>query len=72
MEQHHASDLPKRLEQLGIEAVVSPTVPTLTYEKIYISGSTLEEALATLLGRGVEQVRGLAHMESDFELVGQA
>jgi hypothetical protein len=48
MEQQHESDLVKRLEQLGIEVVVSPTGTTLTYEQIYTSGPTLEEALITL------------------------
>ena len=38
MEQQHESDLVKRLEQLGIEVDVSPTVTTLTYEQIYTSG----------------------------------
>ncbi len=41
MEQQHESDLVKRLEQLGIEVDVSPTVTTLTYEQIYTSGPTL-------------------------------
>ena len=42
MEQQHASDLVKCLEQLGIEIDVSPTGTTFTYEQIYTSGSTLE------------------------------
>ncbi|HET7639800.1 MAG TPA: hypothetical protein VFK47_13825 [Ktedonobacteraceae bacterium] len=45
MEQQNESDLVKRLEQLGIEVDVSPTGTTLTYEQIYTSGPTLEEAL---------------------------
>jgi hypothetical protein len=47
MEQQHESDLVKRLEQLGIEVDVSPTGTSLTYEQIYTSGPTLEEALMT-------------------------
>lgn len=50
MEQQHASDLVKRLEQLGIEIDVSPTETTFTYEQIYTSGPTLEETLLTFLG----------------------
>ena len=42
MEQQHESDLIKRLEQLGIEVDVSPTVTTLTYEQIYTSGPPLK------------------------------
>ncbi len=51
MEHQHESDLVKRLEQLGIEVDVSPTGTTLTYEQIYTSGSTLEEALLTFWAR---------------------
>jgi hypothetical protein len=40
-------DLVKRLQQLGIEVAISPTESTLTYEQIYTSGTTLEEALVT-------------------------
>jgi hypothetical protein len=50
LEQQHESDLVKRLEQLGIAVVISPTGTTLTYEQIYTSGATLEEALVTFLG----------------------
>ena len=35
MEHQHASDLVKRLEQLGIEVDVSPAGTSLTYEQIY-------------------------------------
>jgi hypothetical protein len=42
MEQQHESHLTKRLEQLGIEVVISPTVTTLTYEQIYISAPALK------------------------------
>jgi hypothetical protein len=51
VEHQHESDLVKRLEQLGIEVEVSPTVTTLTYEQIYTSGPTFEEALLTFLAR---------------------
>jgi hypothetical protein len=61
MEKQHESDLVKRLEQLGIAVDVSPSVTMLTYEQIYTSGATLEEASVTFLsGRNFEQVRGLA------------
>ena len=55
MEQPHESDLVKRLEQLGIEVDVSPTETTLTYEQIYTSGPTLEEALVTFLGEALRK-----------------
>jgi hypothetical protein len=59
MEQQYESDLVKRLEQLGIEVVVSPTVTTLTYEQIYTSGTTLEEALVTFLGEALSRYEAL-------------
>ena len=59
MEQQHESDLIKRLEQLGIEVDVSPTETTLTYEQIYISGPTLEEALLTFLGEALSRYEAL-------------
>ena len=59
MEQLHASDLVKRLEQLGIEVDISPTITTLTYEQIYISGPTLEEALITFLGEALSRYEAL-------------
>jgi hypothetical protein len=66
MEQRLESDLVKRLEQLGIEVVVSPTGTTLTYEQIYTSGPTLEEALVTFLGEALSRYEALrtwkAHM----------
>ena len=59
MEQRLVPDLVKRLEQLGIEVVVSPTGTTLTYEQIYTSGSTLEEALVTFLGETLSRYEAL-------------
>ena len=59
MEQQNESDLVKRLEQLGIEVDVSPTVTTLTYEQIYTSGSTFEEALITFLGEALSRYEAL-------------
>jgi hypothetical protein len=59
MEQQHESDLVKRLEQLGIEVHVSPTGTTLTYEQIYTSGPTLEEALLTFLGEALSRYEAL-------------
>jgi hypothetical protein len=59
MEQQHESDLAKRLEQLGIEVVVSPTVTTLRYEQIYTSGTTFEEALVTFLGEALSRYEAL-------------
>jgi hypothetical protein len=59
MKQQHASNLIKRLEQLGIEVGVSPTITTLTYEQIYISGPTLEEALITFLGEALSRYEAL-------------
>jgi hypothetical protein len=60
MEQQHEPDLVKRLEQLGIKVDVSPTVTTLTYEQIYTSGSTLEEALITFLGEALSRYEALS------------
>jgi hypothetical protein len=51
--------LVKRLEQLGIEVVVSPTGITLTYEQIYTSGTTLEEAIVTFLGEVLSRYEAL-------------
>ena len=59
MEQQHESDLVKRLEQLGIEVDVSPAVTTLTYEQIYTSGTTLEEALITFLCEALSRYEAL-------------
>jgi hypothetical protein len=59
MEHLHASKLIKRLEHLGIEVDVSPTVTTLTYEQIYTSGPTLEEALITFLGEALSRYEAL-------------
>jgi hypothetical protein len=59
MEQQHESDLVKRLEQLGIEVDVSPAATTLTYEQIYTSGSTLEEAFITFLGETLSRYEAL-------------
>ena len=59
MEHQQESDLVKRLEQLGIEVDVSPTGTTLTYEQIYTSGPTLEEALLTLLGEALSRYTAL-------------
>ena len=59
MEQQHESDLVKRLEQLGIAVDVSPTGTTLTYEQIYTSGPTLEEALITFLGEALSRYEAL-------------
>src|SRR5713101_1210377 len=50
MEQQHESDLVKRLEQLGIEVDVSPTVTTLTYEQLYGRRTTLDVALLAFMG----------------------
>ena len=59
MEHQHEADLVKRLEQLGIEVIVSPTGTTLTYEQIYTSGPTLEEALITFLGEALSRYEAL-------------
>ena len=59
MEQQHESDLIKGLEQLGIEVDVSPDGTTLTYEQIYVSAPTLEEALLTFLGEALSRYEAL-------------
>jgi hypothetical protein len=59
MEQRDESGLVKRLEQLGITVDVSPTVTTLTYEQIYTSGTTFEEALITFLGEALSRYEAL-------------
>ena len=59
MEHQHESDLIKGLRQLGIEVDVSPTGTTLTYEQIYTSGPTLEEALITFLGEALSRYEAL-------------
>jgi hypothetical protein len=59
MEQQHETDLVKRLEQLGIAVDISPTGTTLTYEQIYTSGSTLEEAVLTFLGEALSKYEAL-------------
>ena len=59
MEQQNETDLVKRLEQLGIEVDVSPTVTTFAYEQIYTSGSTFEEALITFLGEALSRYEAL-------------
>jgi len=59
MEHQHESDLVKRLEQLRIAVDVSPTGTTLTYEQIYTSGPTLEEALLTFLGETLSRYAAL-------------
>jgi hypothetical protein len=59
MEQPHAPGLVKRLEQLGIEVDVSPMITTFTYEQIYTSGPTLEEALITFLGEALSRYEAL-------------
>jgi hypothetical protein len=59
MEHQHESDLVKRLEQLGIEVDVSPAGTSLTYEQIYTSGTTLEEALLTFLAEALSRYEAL-------------
>ena len=59
MEQQHESDLVKRLEQLGITVDETSTVTNLTYEQIYTSGPTLEEALVTFLGEALSRYEAL-------------
>ena len=59
MEQQHESDLIKSLQHLGIEVVISPTETMLTYEQIYTSGTTLEEALVTFLGEALSRYEAL-------------
>ena len=55
MEQQHESDLVKRLELLGIKVNISATGTTFTYEQIYISAPTLEEAVVTFLGEALRK-----------------
>jgi hypothetical protein len=64
MEQQHEADLVKRLEQLGIEVDVSPAGTSLTYEQIYTSGSTLEEALITFLGEALSRYEALHELKA--------
>jgi hypothetical protein len=59
MEQQHESDLVKRLEQLGITVDLSPTGTALTYEQIFTSGPTLEDALLTFLGETLSRYEAL-------------
>ena len=59
MEQQHESDLVKRLERLGIKVNISATGTTLTYEQIYISAPTLEEAVVTFLGEVLSRYEAL-------------
>jgi hypothetical protein len=59
MGRQHEADLIKRLEQLGIEVDVSPTVITITYKQISTSGSTLEEAVVTFLGEALSRYEAL-------------
>ena len=66
MEQQHESDLVKRLEQLGIEVVVSPTGTTLTYEQIYIGAPTFEEALITFLGEALSRYEALSTWKANL------
>ena len=65
MEQQEEPDLVKRLEQLGIEVDVSPTVTTLTYEQIFTSGPTLEEALLTFLGEVLSRYEALRKWQAN-------
>jgi hypothetical protein len=67
MGQQHESDLIKRLEQLGIEVVISPTGTTLTYEQIYTSGTTLEEALVTFLGEALSRYQALLKWKANTQ-----
>ena len=64
MEHQHESDLVKRLEQLGISVDVSPTGTSLTYEQIYTSGSTLEEALFTFLAEALSRYEALRKLNA--------
>ena len=59
MEREREADLVKRLEQLGIEVDVSPTLITITYEQIYISAPTIEEAVVTFLGEALSRYEAL-------------
>jgi hypothetical protein len=45
--------------QFGIAVDVSPTGTTLTYEQIYTSGPTLEEAFITFLGEALSRYEAL-------------
>ena len=65
MGQQHESDLVKRLEQLGIEVVVSPIGTTLKYEQIYTSGTTLDEALVTFLGEALSRYEALRTLKAN-------
>jgi hypothetical protein len=67
MGQQHESDMVERLEQLGIEVVVSPTVTTFTYEQIYTSGPTLEEALVTFLGEALSRYEALRKWKANTQ-----
>ena len=67
MEQQHASDLVKRLEQFGIEVDVSPIVTTMTYEQIYISAPTFEEALVTFLGEALSRYEALRKWQANAQ-----
>lgn len=67
MGQQHESDMVERLEQLGIEVVVSPTVTTLTYEQIYTSGATLEEALVTFLAEALSRYEALRKWKANTQ-----
>ena len=58
MEQHE-SKLTRCLEQLGIKVDISATGTTLTYEQIYISAPTLEEAVVTFLGETLSRYEAL-------------
>jgi hypothetical protein len=64
MEHQHESDLVKRLEQLGIEVDVSPAGTSLTYEQIYTSGTTLEEALLTFLAEALSRYEALRKLKA--------
>ena len=59
MGQQHESGLVMRLKQLGIEVDISPTGTTLTYEEIYTSGTTIEEAVVTFLGEALSRYEAL-------------
>jgi succinylglutamate desuccinylase len=67
MGQQHESDMVERLEQLGIEVVVSPTVTTFTYEQIYTSGPTLEEALVMFLGEALSRYEALRKWKANTQ-----
>jgi hypothetical protein len=67
MERHQESDLVRRLEQLGIEVVISPIGTTLTYEQIYTRGTTLEEALVTFLGEALSRYEALRKWKANTQ-----